>query len=387
MTADEKVKTLLKSHWVRYASGPALDGLGSIFGVERLVLRDGEPEPDDAFRQRLQSIVPLFTGGGTVASVLGAVRSALGLPFDLNQLRIPPAYQALRNDIDALVTMREFSPQAQRVLGSNPAEVSNASELTLVVDLPSVAESFPAIDWTFDRGDGRQLSVERVDTATGIRCLDAFIVPEGKTLTLSADSDARLNATLDGADVSSFFVNLNGSSPAVLPSVPIVRSQWKFRARSAIFDLASFDGADRFDLPQYHVALSLVTFRPLTFDVLAPYFLQQTVAALRDRYQYPGELLVYQGLPPDKIQQVIDDTRAAGVSGSIQFSLNFIDDHNLRESFQSAVDVHQLEDAGARDSLLAADFNEFTESQDADERFAVGAVFNVALFDRGYGFM
>src|SRR5215472_4349325 len=92
ITADGKVKDLLKSHWVRYAAGAALDGLASIYGVERRILRGGQPEPDDAFRTRLQSVVPLFTGGGTVKAVLGAVRSALGLPFDLNQLQIPDSF-------------------------------------------------------------------------------------------------------------------------------------------------------------------------------------------------------------------------------------------------------------------------------------------------------
>jgi hypothetical protein len=41
MVADEKLKALLKSHWVDYASGPALDGLGAIFGVQRRVLQSG----------------------------------------------------------------------------------------------------------------------------------------------------------------------------------------------------------------------------------------------------------------------------------------------------------------------------------------------------------
>ncbi len=33
MAADQSIKALLKSHWVNYASGAGLDGLGAIFGV------------------------------------------------------------------------------------------------------------------------------------------------------------------------------------------------------------------------------------------------------------------------------------------------------------------------------------------------------------------
>src|SRR5947208_2233092 len=65
MVADDKIKNLLKSHWVHYAQGEALDRLGSIFGVARRNLRSGSLESDESFRLRLEATVPLFTGGGT----------------------------------------------------------------------------------------------------------------------------------------------------------------------------------------------------------------------------------------------------------------------------------------------------------------------------------
>lgn len=385
MIADARIKDLLKSHWVRYGSGPALDALGSGYNVVRRILRDGSPESDEAFRRRLQSVVPMFTGGGTVKAVLGAVRSALGLPWNLDDLKIPPAYQALRADIENLITMREFSPTAQRVVGNAVTEVAQASELILAVDVPTVSESRPRIDWTFDRGDGRGLTLERMDAAAGVRSLDGFTVPAGKTLTFSADADGHLSAVLDGADVTASFANLNGSRPPILPAVPIVRSEWKFRAGSGAFDSAVFDGPGNFDLPVFHVELSLVRYQPLTFEVAVPYFLQQSVAELKTRYGYPGELLVFQGLPPESIQDVIDQTRAAGVQGSIQFTLNFIDLQDQRESFAAAWDHHVTEDASAGDSLLVSDTNDQDESHAMDERFAIGAVFDHAEFDHGFG--
>src|SRR5215217_3799595 len=148
MVADEKLKALLKSHWVDYASGPALDGLGAIFSVQRRVLQSGGLESDEQFRLRLKAVVPLFTGGGTVKAILGAVRSALGLPFDLDQLNLPPGYEALRQDLERLVVVEEFSPTVERVLEETVVPVNDASELTLVVDIPAVQEERPRIVWT-----------------------------------------------------------------------------------------------------------------------------------------------------------------------------------------------------------------------------------------------
>src|SRR5260370_21035692 len=80
MVADAAVKRLLKSHWVDYATGAALDGLGAIYGVARRSLRDGSLETDAAFRQRLRSVVLLFTGGGTNPPGQGAPRARLRPP-------------------------------------------------------------------------------------------------------------------------------------------------------------------------------------------------------------------------------------------------------------------------------------------------------------------
>src|SRR5689334_17352703 len=81
LDADDTIRQLLTSHWIGYAGGAALDGLGAIFGVTRRSLPNESLESDEAFRLRLRAVVRLFTGGGTRRAVLGAVRSALGLPF------------------------------------------------------------------------------------------------------------------------------------------------------------------------------------------------------------------------------------------------------------------------------------------------------------------
>src|SRR4051794_35773700 len=111
----ESRTALLRSHWVDHAVGRALDGLGAALATARRVRRDGRPEEDEDYRRRLRAVVAQFTGGGTVTAVLGSVRSALGLPFDLDDLALPAEFAQLRADIEALVTLVEFSPEPQTV--------------------------------------------------------------------------------------------------------------------------------------------------------------------------------------------------------------------------------------------------------------------------------
>src|SRR4051812_30707851 len=87
MRGDASVKDLLKSHWIDYAQGGGLDGLGALLGVARRLLPDGTPEGDDTFRPLVKATVSSFVGGGTVEAMKGSVRAALGLPYDLALFR------------------------------------------------------------------------------------------------------------------------------------------------------------------------------------------------------------------------------------------------------------------------------------------------------------
>lgn len=386
MVADEKLKALLKSHWVDYASGPALDGLGAIFGIERRELQTGGLEDDDQFRLRLKAVVPLFTGGGTVKAVLGAVRSALGLPFDLDQLNLPPAQAALREDIEKLVILTEFSPASERLVDNAISEAGGASELLMVVELPTVREVSPRIVWTFLTGGGRLLSLERLDTGTGVKSDEALVVPRSGILVLSADEHGRLIATIGADDVSELFTNLDGTTPALLPEVPPQRSEWRFRAQSGLYGISAFDGEDTYDLPSYQVEMSLTRFEPLTFDVYVPYFLHNSVNALKERHDYSGELFVFQGLPQERIQDVVDQTRAAGVRGNVIFTLDFYETHDHREERYATLAVHRAsENLAAADALTLGSFNRNAEAQDMGETFVIGGVWDVATFDGSFG--
>jgi hypothetical protein len=383
--ADARIKALLKSHWVEHATGAGLDGLGSVFGVTRRTLRSGLPESDDAYRRRLQTLVPLFRGGGTRDAVLGAVRSALGLPVDLDELGIPDAYAALRRDIEKLIQLYEFSPKFDRVVGDSAPVAQGVAEAMLVFDLPSVGTTFSQFEWRVTDGTARRLSLERIDTATGVKSVDAFALDAGSTLRLTADADGQLSASIGTTDVSGSFTNLDGSRPARLPAIPETRSEWRLRASAGLFDVGAFD-RDAFDHPSFHVEQSRIRLQPLTFDVEVPFFLQDAVTELARVHRYAGELLVFESLPPDAIQVVIDETRAAGVRGSIRFSLNFFEVHATLESF-SGVALHRDRDVqDASDSLVASNITHEREAHESADRLAVGGVFDIAVFDGVYGY-
>jgi hypothetical protein len=384
MRTDESIKQLLKSHWIDYAEGAALDGLGAIFRVERRRLPNGTPEPDGAFRLRLKSVVSLFTGGGTREAVLGAVRSALGLPFHLSQLRGVPA--ALLQDLEKLIILEEFSPNPERFFDAI-TDLSDAGQLTLDIPIVSVFETRPNIEWIFTQGGGRRLELERLDSGEGIKSVDSLVVPQGVALRLSADADGNLIAFLGTTDVAAQFTNLDDTTPAVMPTVPGFASTWQFRAQSGLFGISTFDASDTFDLPLFSVEMTWRSFTPLTFDVIVPYFLKQAIDNLKALHGFTGDIFVFEGLDYNTIQQVVDQTRAAGVRGTVQFSLTHVESHDQRESLRIHGDHRHTEDAGQHDSLTTASGARLVEPHDVAERLSLGAVFDVSRFDGSFGFV
>ena len=415
MQADESIKSLLRSHWVNYAEGAALDALGSIYSVERRFLRDGGLESDDAFRLRLKSVVDLFTGGGSVRAVKGAVRSALGLPFDLNQLNLPDAYQDLRDDIEALVVLEEFKMQFNTVFADGPQRAGDMAELQVSVDSASTSAERPEIQWRFTQGSGRHLSLAVSGATDGFQSRNGFIVPENGTLTLSADASGSLKAVLNSQDVTAYFTGLaGGNSTPSLPLVPQGHSDWTFRAGSGVWDESVFDAglfgaidsfgssdadADGVVAPRFEITLQQGQKTPLEFDVRVPYFLKKTVEQLATLHNYPLHLLlVFEGLPPERIQDVVNQTRAAGVRGTVQFTLNLYDNHLVEDErrfpptpldaglrFQATQQTQ--EDAGAREGLFAlGTVDNASESHDMGEQFLIGGVFDRTAFDGSYGF-
>jgi len=395
MGADEAVKQLLKSHWVNYAEGAALDGLAATFNVTRRRLRSGELENDEGFRQRLKAVVPLFTGGGTRRAVIGAVRSALGLPFNLEQLNLSPRFDGLHRDLEQLITLEEFSPRGEQILGRDVADIMvdgiPVSTVDIDIDMPAVREERPAIRWNFTQGAARELVVIVTPDLPGaelrgIRSTEAIVIPQGSTLVFTALENGRLSATTGLTELAAGFTNLDGSTPALLPEVPVGRSRWRFQARSALFDISLFDEVNTYDLPTHQVEMNWLRYEPLTFDVHVPYFLKDAAAELVAFHGYPGSLFVFEGLPIETLVDVVDQTRAAGVRGSVQFSLNFLDVHEQREQLRMAGQHSIAETLDVSETLTAASMNDFQERHEIAETFVIGGVWDVSPFDQGHGF-
>lgn len=395
MRADESVKGLLKSHWINYAQGDALDGLAAAFGVERRRLSDGNLEPDPAFRRRLKALVPYFTGGGTVKAVAGAVRSALGLPFDLELFRrelVGPEggdgvrFDALIRALDGLVKVLEFSPKGETVLSEPVTKTDVRSEVIVEAGFSSVKQVHPRIEWTFTHGGGRLLTLQRLDSGQGVKSKPGLRVNPGDTLVFTAVAGGLLNVSLGNTDLTSFFTNWDDSEPPLLPELPAAGAQWQFTAKSGIFDLSVFDDTEGMDLPDFSVRIAWTRFQPLTFDVIVPYFLKAAVDAVKESTGFRGDLLIFEGLPLAIIQEVVNQTRAAGVKGMVHFSLNFSEDHAVREQLQGLADHRNTEDQGMLESVTVGSLGTAGEDHAVGEHFALGGVFDVAVFDGSFGF-
>ncbi|GAA5012465.1 hypothetical protein [Actinopolymorpha pittospori] len=390
--ADAAVKRLLSSHWIDYAEGQGLDGLAATFGERRRILRDGNAETDEALRQRLKSLVARFTGGGTVEAVKGAVRSALGLPFDLRDLPLPPTAGGLRDAIAALVDLTEFAPDPTRMRApaSEGKEEGDLWRLDLDVDLPSVGTDQPVVQLRATRGVARNISVEVAGTGEGVRAHPQLALQTGETLVLETDTQGGFFARVLGADgqrsVGHLFLAWDGTSPPTVPEVPTGTSTWIFRAGSgfAADQWSAFD-EDTFDLPAFEAELSWTRYQPLTFDLTVPYFLKDAVQRLCDDYGYTGPVFAYEGLPLTRIQEVVDATRAAGVRGRVNFSLNLpvdgADRHETSEELAGVVLARSTEDTKLSEALSVGSINALILSHDQEESLRIGGTFDISTFD------
>jgi hypothetical protein len=402
--ADTAVKVLLKSHWVDYATGGGLDGLGALLGVSRRLLADGTPEDDGTFRPLLKSTVPSYIGGGTVEAIKGAVRAALGLPYDLDlfqkQLAGPGGSASnklleLVAGLRTLVQIEEFSPKAEVILG-HAAPTATGSTTTLEANFTTIQPAPPRIEWTFNQGGGRHLSLLRQDSGAGIVSTGEFEVPDQSTLLLAGKGVAGFSASIGTRDVTSWFKDIDGVSPPQLPEVPTGDSRWIFSAKvSAEFDVSSYDRGQSFDAAGFSVRMAWIREQPLTFDVIVPYFVEAAIRRILGGTGYETRFKVFKGLSLDAIQKVVDRSRAAGVRGMVQYSLalpgestekNPWEDQAATEAFSGLIEDRSSETNDTVEGLTVGALEHSLEMHDAFEHFAIGGVFNVSVFDGSFGF-
>lgn len=415
MQGDASIKRLLRSHWIDHAEGGGLDGLAAMFGVERRLLPGGQPEGDDTFRPLVKSIARSFVGGGTVEALRAAVRAALGLPGDLKifeqQLtglggRRTPEIAALVQGLDALVQVEEFAPRQEEMLGQSLAS-DGGSELMIEIDSATVEGRPPRIEWSFTQGAGRQLSVTRLDTGTGVRSLPRpatvvegtapeLVVAQGETLLL-AGGGADFSASIGSLSVTEAFQPLGAGSRPGLPTVPEGHSRWLFRAGAgATFDDARFDASESLDAPAFSVRMTWQRLQPLVFDVVVPYFVDIAVQRLLARSGQKRRIRLFKGLSLDAIQRVVDEHRAAGVQGGVQYAIALPgesterspwDDQAMREQFSAQLTDRHDERHDMDEDIFIGALDTAAERHDAAETFVIGGNFNVAVFDGSFGFL
>jgi hypothetical protein len=84
---------------------------------------------------------------------------------------------------------------------------------------------------------------------------------------------------------------------------------------------------------------------------------------------------------------VVDQTRAAGVRGAVQFTLHFLDDQGARQQLRVDGQARWREDQAASDALTAANTNDYDEDHGQQERLTLAGVFDVSRFGGPFGFM
>ena len=409
--ADESIKQLLKSHWVDYAEGAALDNLAAIYGVHRRLMRSGRLEDDPTFRLRLKSTISLFTGGGTVKAIIRAVRSALGLPLDIEKIDLPLRFTTnrvpqnadqliknMRAELVKLVELVEFNPQGVtlRSLPRDVEEVENAYQIKLDVDIVSadVKAVRPEIWWKFEQPGSYMLvlTCQATDgTLAGFKTIRPVRLDAGQILVFTAQDDGKLKAEIQGgANQTGNFVDLDGVSQASMPIVPPNRSTWLFRNLSGRIDQQAQFDVDSFDpSSQFTIEMRWLKFNPLTFTVTIPYFVREALEAIFKRYSYRADEAIWlmpDGLPIDVLPEVINQTRAAGVQAVVQFVLNFYEDHAMRERFLRQGTFIFDENQDMTDTMAIGNTNSISESQEMDDHFAIGGIFDVATFDSQFVF-
>jgi hypothetical protein len=402
---DAAIKDLLKSHWIDYATGGGLDGLGALLGVARRLLPDGTPEGDDTFRPLVKSTVSSFVGGGTVEAIKGAVRAALGLPYDLALFRkqlearagssASASTKSLIDGLSNLVKVEEFAPRLEVMLGSASPSAAG-SVLTLDLDFSSVEAMPPRIEWSVGPGGARKLSLVLQDSGAGIVADTDFEVPEGKTLLLAGATPGDFSASIDSSDVSARFRAIDGVSAPALPLVPSGASKWIFTAaHGATFDASAFDSAETYDAAAFSVRLSWLRLQPLVFDVIVPFFVDAAVHRLLAGTGYENRFKIFKGLSLDAMQKVVDHNRAAGVRGMVQYAISLPSESNegtpwedqaALDNFSALLDRRDGDTHDVDESLTSGALDSEAENHELDEHFAIGGVYSVAVFDGAFGF-
>ncbi len=265
--AEDRLTDVMKAHWVDAATGQDLDRLAALVGVRRLA---GEEDPQ--LKARLKRALEEYKGGGTLSSILAAVRAVLGAKDD-QDVRIvenPPAPCSAEFVVRAGETWTLRSRSISDVRPTITLSVEEGGE----VSDPKLSnlDTKGYVSLSGKLGSGRKLVLE-----------------DGK-------------ATLDGKDVS------RRISPDKVKVPPILRkgSTWEYTeslgAMVGVFDSSKFDEHTfAVGVPPVRIRFEWTRLKPAAFEV-----------------QVRSDLLRDSGLSKAYLEGIVNSMKAAGVSAAVR---------------------------------------------------------------------
>ena len=265
--SEERVTDLMKAHWVDTAIEDELDKLGDLLGLSRLA-----EENDSPYRARLKRAVTEYEGGGTVSTILEAVKALIRAQSeeDVKIIENPPAS-----------AFADFTVRAGDTwtLGSNSIEDAQPS-LTLTVE---------------ETGGVSKPQIMNVDTGESITYKGKL--KSGQKLVIK-----KKKASLDEEDVSKRIF------PQTIPRLLRRGSTWRYSESLeklvGVFDTAKFDEhMFAVKVPAVKVRFDWIRLQPATFEV------RVKAKALRGS-----------GYSVPYLEKVVNSMKAAGVNAIINVS-------------------------------------------------------------------
>jgi hypothetical protein len=265
--AEERMTDMMKAHWVDTAVGDELDKLGGILGLHRLA-----EENDSPYRARLKRAVTEYEGGGTVSTILGAVKALIRAQSeeDVQIIENPPA-----------VAFADFIVRAgdKWTLGSNSIEDTQPT-LTITVE---------------ETGGVSNPQIINVDTGESITFKGKL--KSGQKLVIT-----KKKALIDETDISQKIV------PQTVPQLLRRGSTWKYSESLeklvGVFDTAKFDEHTfAVKVPAVKIRFDWTRLQPATFEV-----------------KIKSKALEGSGYSVSYLENVVNAMKAVGVNAIINVS-------------------------------------------------------------------
>jgi len=262
--AEGGLTEIMKARWVDTASGAELDRLASLLGIERF-----SEEGDDHLRARLKRAVDEYKGGGTVSSILEAVRRLLNASEDeVKLVENPPA----PGSAEFIVTAGD----------------------TWSLSSESIEDAEPSITLTVQEGgEVSDPKIVNVDTGQSI----GFKGKLGSNQRLLL---AKQKASVDGKEVP--------SAPEEMPKLLRRASTWRYGESLGkmvgVFDSAKFDEQTfAIGVPPVRIRFDWERLQPAVFEV-----------------HIRRKTLEKSGVSGEYLEGLVNSMKAAGVTATIKIS-------------------------------------------------------------------